>query len=48
MVTFPSDVLFHLEIRDFFLEEVSVNLGLERWIGCQPVEIAVHPGQKQL
>lgn len=42
------DVSFDLEIRDCFLEEVSVNPGLNGWIGCQPAEMAVHLGHKQL
>lgn len=41
MVIFPCDVLFGLEIRWCFPEEVSVNLGLKGWIGC-------HPGTKRL
>lgn len=42
------DVLFDLEIRDFFLEEASVNLGLKGRTGGQPVEMAARPGQKKL
>ena len=37
------DISFDLEIRDCFLEEISVNLGLNG-----PAEMAFHPGQKSL
>ena len=37
------DISFDLEIRDCFLEEVSVTLGLNG-----PAEMAFHPGQKSL
>lgn len=36
---FMCDILLDLEIRDHFLEEVSVNLGLKGWVGCQAAEV---------
>lgn len=35
------DLLFDLEIRDRLLEEISVNLGLKGWVGCQAAEVFI-------